>query len=657
MSSRALRRLEKARELSTEPEPAPEPEHVPTRANAFALLHSDHSDDDDVDDAPVQPQPAPPTRQRKKKKAKKQAVRADSGSDSDLDRFLEEVRARDASTGASDAKAEPDLDDPEQVYDDQYPRVLYADGNFLYFTTSRLRQCLPLLSVGAVKNLDPDTELRNLFGNLSLDAIDDANTVTLATIEPEVLAQIKRMARLTRGWGGKDRRSVPGTPRKLLLTKIKDDWVPKQQRPLAMDDMRDDQAVLTLAYKEEQEDTAFLLRKLHNEAALGVRYFSFAKNRSANDYAANSAFYASVVVTADPDALMALLQLHPYHVETLLQLAMVFVRQGNDKAVSYALIERCLFAFDRSVGKRFHELLADGRLELIRLPYESFMNRQFYLCLFRWISGLGERSMYITALNYCKFLLSLSPAQDPLGVRYFIDHYAIMAEDYQYLINFVNSPLTQTYSVWFTPGLAFSKVLALLHLERRDEAKQALFHAFEVHPYCAYRLLETVGLGNLALVNVDRIAKDEFRELATETYLVRAGVLWKDQAHRQFLHDELMACFANKTEGTLWLGRLFRGSDKAKEVDIPVNLVRFAILSGESKLLAKVPEKIFERDDVFEYDVIPPKDDAQDYDVHSGVGGLQGVTTSMYDYLDHNILGAIIQNRSRTEFDGFEEPQ
>ncbi|KAM9887137.1 hypothetical protein OXX79_013838, partial [Metschnikowia pulcherrima] len=197
-----------------------------------------------------------------------------------------------------------------------------------------------------------------------------------------------------------------------------------------MDDLNKSEVVKSKVYKEENDDdrtVKIVESKVRNEDKLGIKYFKFKKLDTIRDRVANSRFFASVVMTPDPDSLMQLLQQSPYHVETLLQVSMVMLREGNNKATSNALIEKSLFVFDRSLNKHFHENLLNGKTELIRLPYEVFANRQFYLALFRVISGLGERSTFYTALNYCKFLLALSPAEDPLGVRYFLDHYAILS--------------------------------------------------------------------------------------------------------------------------------------------------------------------------------------------------------------------------------------
>lgn len=670
MSSRALRRLERLKDSEksqesessqdTDVETEREREHTgAAKANLFALLGGDESEHEDEQDQisqtsdTVEPMDTGISLKLKSsKKTKKSKKRAALEEERELERYLNEMSQKNQVVSPSCTPDQPEIGGSEETYDDIDIPVAYSDSNYLHFTTARLRESLPLLSIATSKNLDPDTELKNLFGNLSLETIEDANSTTSLAISPEVLAQFKKLARLTRGWGGKDHRSVPGTKRKLLLTRIKDDWIPTLQKPLSMKELLLNDVINIMDYKEENEELGLLEHKARNEKALGIKYFNFEKVNSVQERVANSRFYASVVMTPDPESLMQLLQQHPYHVETLLQVAMVILREGNNKATSNALVEKCLFVFDRSLDKSFHELLWEGKTGLMKLPYERFMNRQFYLCIFRIISGLGERHTFFTALNYCKLLLSLSPAEDPIGVRFFIDHYAILSEEYQYLVDFVDSPLCQTYKQWFTPGLAFSKVLALLHLNKTSEARAALKEAFLAHPYCALQMLAVIGLATKPPVKVSEVYKDDSVVVASETYLIRAGMLWKDQAHKQFVHEELMELFSFKREGvkSSWLSK-WLGSKEPPSTDIPVNLVRFAILSGENRVLAKIPEKIFSRDDVLEYDVIPPVDETSNYDVFTGVEEKSQLTDSLFDYLDHNLISAIVQNRTASEFD------
>lgn len=668
---------------------APEPLVLKPKQNAFAFL--DGSDDESsspASESPANPpespiavaKPEPPKKAGKQRKLKKQTRKAKARANSnssldsdDLDKYLAEVRLRDQHReGTQTPEPTERTFDLESVFDDDMPPIDYADANFLYFTTAKLKRCLPLLSVGDIKNLDADTELRSLFGDMSLEAIEDAETTTYLAALPEVLAQYKKIARLTRGWGMKDRRSVPGTARKLLLTRIKDDWLPTATRPLTLEDMTDSSVVASKAYKDELLFDALTIEsiisenpeitdlspqtilelKVANEKALGIRYFKFGKQFSMQDRLANSKFYASVVMTADPESLMQLFSQNPYHVETLLQLSMIILRQGHDKSSSNSLVERALFVFDRCLDKRLHEMLLKGSTELIRLPYETFVNRQFYLTLFRTITALSERSTFFTALNYCKFLLSLAPAEDPLGVRYFIDHYAILAEEYDYLIKLVKSPLTTTYAQWYTPGLGFSLALAYLRLGRPEDAKKALELAYASNKLCAHQLLEAVGYGECpGSVKKHALALEE---ISAATYIVRAKALWKEPQEKQFLDTEItrLSSKSDKKSPSAWFGSLFKKPENKKD-DLPFNLLRFVILSGESLVMAKLPGEVFDRDDVFEYDVLPPKDTMVDYNVFTGVEDAQKQTDSLLDYIDHNLIGAIVQNRTAEEVEGF----
>lgn len=606
---------------------------------------------------------------RKKKKGKRKGKALlpkprPGDSDEELERILKEVQKRDkkvmGESNHSGSLPTTDQYDFESELNMDHSPALEYDSNFKHFTTERLAESLNLLSIGSIKNLDADNELRNLFGELSTETIEEANTTTSLAISPELLQQFRRLAKLTRGWGGKDRRSVPGTTRRLLLSRIRDDWLPTTQKPLLMEEIVPNNVIDYLAYKEDSLDREDLAVKVKKEHTLGVRYFKFNKVQSAQERVADSRFYASVVMTPDPDSLMTMIQQYPYHVETLLQVAMVLLRQGDQKAVSNALVERCLFVFDRSFHKRFHELLLEGKNGLIRLPYESFMNRQFYLCLFRYIIALGERSTFLTAFSYCKLLLSLSPAEDPLGVRYFIDFYAILSEEYKFLIELSSSPLVKSYERWNTPGIAFSTVLAYHEMGRHEDAKAKLREAFLQYPHTALKLLEFVGLSSTLPIRESEIRTTDEALIASETYLVRAPLLWNTASKKQFLHDELLNLFNTNIilKGQSSVARTFFNFFSKKEEtneDIPFNLLRFAILSGENKIMAKIPNSVWDRNDLLEFDVLPPKDETITYDALTGVDEKDDriITESLLDFVDQNIIASIVQNR--TEEDNFEE--
>lgn len=699
MSSRALRRLERQKlenELSISPEPErngndesdfdDSPISKP-KANAFALLNDgdnetddeENSDNDNKEDesteqtraTPKQPNEPPKNKNNKNNKKKQQQKKAttnkkkqqnkivDEYGDDEFDKILEQMRIKDDQTttvSVTNQKTLINVYDFEEELDEITTPTPDFDSNFKAFTTNRLKKSLSLLSIKSVGSLDQDNEYKNLFGNLSMNTIEDANSTTSMGMSPEMLQQFKRLAKLTRGWGGKDRRGIPGTTRKLIFSKIKDDWLPTTLKPLNMEEIKPDDYVKFLDYKEDTADLEELQLKINKEVNLGVKYFQFSKINNIKERVANTRFYASVVMSPDPESLMQQLQQYPYHVETLLQVAMVLLRQGDNKSTSNALVERALFAFDRSLHKGFHELLYQASNGLARLPYERFMNRQFYLCLFRYITALGERSTFYTALAYCKLLLSLSPAEDPLGVRYFIDFYALMSEEWKYMVQFAESPLVTTYTRWYTPGIAFSTVLAHLKLNQEEKARGALKKAFEAHPYTAYKLYKQIGLSNDLSLSEGSFKIDTEVEIATETYLVRCTIMWNDQSHRQFLHDELEKLFSdwklqNSNNGVFSsiLGSFGFKDNKKESNNAPFNLLRFAILSGENKIMAKLPQQLWSRNDIFEYDILPPKQDEEQAVLTGLLKKDESIVDHLLDYVDQNLLGSIIQSRTADE--------
>ena len=50
---------------------------------------------------------------------------------------------------------------------------------------------------------------------------------------------------------------------------------------------------------------------------------------------------------------------------------------------------------------------------------------------------LGRKGCSRTALEYCKFVLSLCPEEDYFGVLLIIDYYALRSREYEYLLDFV----------------------------------------------------------------------------------------------------------------------------------------------------------------------------------------------------------------------------
>lgn len=621
MSSRALRKLEKLRQrdegLKNEEAAEDDGEELlvekPKATNLFALIGGD-GDEDGSENGSESDGETPgekveqeeefklPTKSQKKKSKKKNKKKSKANKafddeedeeqpddDDELDKILQELNIKEETKNTSkggkveEEDNELDLNITHEVF----------DATFKYFTPLKQFKCRHLLSFDE-KNLDPDNEFQKLFGSLSKEAIRDANETTSTSIPPEQLKQIKKLARLVRGWGGSDKRSVPGSRRKLIMTKIRDDWVPTTTKEVSMEEI-DDREMLQLKLSESEDWADVIKDDIEQYKKYGIKFYKF--ERSASAKLANTKFFISVIIQPNHENLMHLLAEYPYHVETILQVALILVRQG-DKSNSNGLIERALFVFDRGFKQNLE--LGNG---LTRLPFHYYMNRQFCLALFRYIDVLTKKGTFETAFTYAKLLLSLSPGEDPYGVRYFMDFYAILSGNFKYLIEFIDSPLVITYRKWLTPSLAYSKALCYLHLNDYTNAKQSLKEAFILYPFTGYKLLETIGLASdIPVKDYSVFEVQEEIELLTQCYVIRASIMWEKIEFRNFLHDNLMEFIAQGIK-----------LNPVKGGIIPLNLVRFVILSGESKLMAKLPKEIWDDNDVYEYDVKPSGELLEDF--------------------------------------------
>lgn len=138
--------------------------------------------------------------------------------------------------------------------------------------------------------------------------------------------------------------------------------------------------------------------------------------------------------------------------------------------MSADLIERALFSFECNFHSMFNYTQANCRLE-----YKYQENRSLFLILYKHIINLSNRGCHRTALEFCKFLLGLSPDDDPLCALLMIDFYAIRAEDYTFL--------RQLYLEWESsrnlsqlPNFALTVPLATFHEGRQTQQQIGRAH-------------------------------------------------------------------------------------------------------------------------------------------------------------------------------------
>ncbi|XP_046898197.1 transcription factor 25 [Hypomesus transpacificus] len=228
------------------------------------------------------------------------------------------------------------------------------------------------------------------------------------------------------------------------------------------------------------------------ESRAGLQFFTLEHSR---DYQQVQFKFMDAVESMDPNNIVALLQMNPYHIDSLLQLSDVS-RIQEDQEMARDLIERALYSFECA----FHPLfsLTSGTC---RLSYQRSENRALYLTLYKHMMFLERRGCPRTALEYCRLLLSLDPDGDPLCMLLLIDFLSLRSREYHFLLRLyqeweVHRNLSQL------PNFAFSVALCHFQLSQqegaepqerdthRDKADQLLQYALIMFPGALMPLLD-----------------------------------------------------------------------------------------------------------------------------------------------------------------------
>ncbi|XP_059164904.1 ribosome quality control complex subunit TCF25-like [Physella acuta] len=171
--------------------------------------------------------------------------------------------------------------------------------------------------------------------------------------------------------------------------------------------------------------------------------------------------FCDAVESGHPELIISILRDHPYHFDTLLQMA-EFHRANEDVQTAAESIEKALYGMECVFHPMFN--LASGNCHL---SYRRPENRTFYLCLFKHILNLGRRGCNRTAFEFCKVLLSIDPVDDPLDCMSMIDYYALRSEQYDHLVRLEAEVLTKE-SMRRVPNFAMSIPLAHYHIAMRN---------------------------------------------------------------------------------------------------------------------------------------------------------------------------------------------
>ncbi|CDZ98610.1 Uncharacterized conserved protein [Phaffia rhodozyma] len=375
------------------------------------------------------------------------------------------------------------------------------------------------------KNLDPDLELRKFFGSKVI-AAPSGSTPTRG------------------GPGGGARRNLIKTH----LSKPRPNWPPPTSLlGLGMRELTDD---------EVQEKRARL--GLSPKGGKGEKWFTFEHGGMWKEAQRQ---FLGAIGSHDPNQLFALLQVYPYHTDTILQMGEVY-RQQADLGQASEFIDRALFAFERAFMPGFG--VAHGN---VRLDFDRVENRGFYLGVVRNLQFLGRRGCWNTSFNFAKFLLSLDPHTDPQGALLHLDFLALKSNNQTWLLEILaawsealddlegGQTKRRRVELDMLPGMAWAKALGLRMEEtkkgskiEKGKADVALREAVLTFPEVLPLLADKVGFNVPSEIRSHPSVEIRLGyepgpltplHLLSQIYVSRSHSLFKEASHLSWIQAQL----------------------------------------------------------------------------------------------------------------------
>ncbi|DAA20144.1 TPA: transcription factor 25 (basic helix-loop-helix), partial [Bos taurus] len=367
----------------------------------------------------------------------------------------------------------------------------------------------------------------------------------------------------------------------------------------------------------------------YTKPGLSMRLLESRKGRSvfafehSEEYQQTQHKFLAAVESMEPNNIVVLLQSSPYHVDSLLQLSDA-CRFQEDQETARDLVERALYSMECA----FHPLfsLTSGTC---RLDYRRPENRSFYLALYKQMSFLEKRGCPRTALEYCKLILSLEPDEDPLCMLLLIDHLALRARSYEYLIRLfeeweAHRNLSQL------PNFAFSVPLAYFLLSQqadlseqemssaREEACVRIQQALTMFPgvlmplleYCSVRPDTTVATHHFFGPDAEISQPPALSQLVS-LYLGRSHFLWKEPATMSWLEENVHKVLQVVDAGDPAV-EACESRRKVLYQRAPRNIHRHVVLSEIKEAVAALPPDVTTQS-VLGFDPLPPLDTIYSY--------------------------------------------
>ncbi|XP_040904956.1 transcription factor 25 isoform X2 [Toxotes jaculatrix] len=352
----------------------------------------------------------------------------------------------------------------------------------------------------------------------------------------------------------------------------------------------------------------------------GIQYFTFEHTR---DYQQVQFKFLDAVESMDPNNIVALLQLNPYHIDSLLQLSDV-CRIQEDQEMARDLIERALYSFECAFHPLFSLTSGTSRLDYLRPE-----NRAFYLALYKHMMFLEKRGCPRTALEYCKLILSLDPDCDPLCMLLLIDFLMLRSREYQSLLQ-LHQDWEEHRNLSQLPNFAFSTALCHFHLSQQEDmdsderdkekhkADQMLQNALIMFPGVLMPLLDLCTVQPDATVTShaffgpkSQIGQPPALAELTALYVGRTYTMWREAAVMLWLEESVKEVL-HRVDSKDPVVEDFQNKRKQRYQSAPRNIHRHVLLSEIKEATSSLPLEVTTQP-VMGFDPLPPLDSVISY--------------------------------------------
>ncbi|KAI7884602.1 DUF654-domain-containing protein [Lichtheimia hyalospora FSU 10163] len=405
----------------------------------------------------------------------------------------------------------------------------------------------------------------------------------------------------------KESRTAGRVLKRSKMTTPKVDWPPYKKQGLSME----------------------LIKTTSNQ----ISYFAFNHD---DEYQDAQLEFLNGVAMHDPNALMALLARHPYHIDCLLQVSEM-AKQSGDWSVAGDFVERALYACERAFHPHF--AFSSGTA---RLSYQRSENRSFFLAIFRHIQFLARRGCWRTAFEFNKLLFSLDPEGDPLGALLSLDSYALSAREYDFVVRMAttwkNDGTMYPVDLTSMPNFAFSAAYAQFKLSSAEASRQSLQQAVLKFPTVCSKMFEKLG---------ESSDDASFVQSLPEPYLELLETLFVERTHELFKEPEVLAWFK---ENALAVTKQLKNTTRSLECEqhdaIPLSVSRHVVLTDIQTLLGFLPSSVT-ASSYHMYDPLPPSDSISGYDINDRMrsgGGAAAAAGGNGNFFE-NILETLLAGR------------